>query len=79
MFVVKRNGESQPVSFDKITARIVALCEGLDPIVDPVLIAQKVCTINSYLRWSVLYTQYTLLYYFDTTTQLLHLMTNDVL
>ena len=42
MYVVKRNGESQPVSFEKITARIAALCDGLEPQVDPIFIAQKV-------------------------------------
>jgi hypothetical protein len=42
MFVVKRDGHSEPVSFDKITARIAALCKGLDPQVDAITIAQKV-------------------------------------
>jgi ribonucleoside-diphosphate reductase subunit M1 len=43
MFVVKRNGESQRVSFDKITARITRLCYGLHPtLCDPVAVAQKV-------------------------------------
>ena len=42
MFVVKRDGHSEPVSFDKITARIAALCKGLDPQVDSITIAQKV-------------------------------------
>jgi len=43
MYVIKRNGEKEPVKFDKITSRIAALCEGLSPeFVDPVLIAQKV-------------------------------------
>ena len=30
MYVVKRNGEKQDVSFDKITSRIKKLCYGLD-------------------------------------------------
>jgi ribonucleoside-diphosphate reductase alpha chain len=44
MFVVKRDGSHQPVHFDKITARIRALCE-MEPklaAVDPVEVAQKV-------------------------------------
>lgn len=37
MYVVKRNGEKEPVKFDKITARIEKLCVGLNPeYVDPV-------------------------------------------
>lgn len=44
MFVVKRGGRKEPVSFDKITARIRKLCYGLnDEYVDPVVVAQKVC------------------------------------
>jgi ATP cone domain len=43
MYVIKRNGVQQPVHFDKITARIVKLCYGLNPdFVDPVYVAQKV-------------------------------------
>mmetsp|Transcript_85055 Transcript_85055/g.162746 ORF Transcript_85055/g.162746 Transcript_85055/m.162746 type:complete len:809 (-) Transcript_85055:212-2638(-) len=43
MYIVKRNGDHQEVSFDSITNRIAALCEGLDPkYVDPVSITQKV-------------------------------------
>jgi ribonucleotide reductase alpha subunit len=42
MFVIKRDGHSEPVSFDKITTRIVNLCSGLDAIVDPIVVAQKV-------------------------------------
>lgn len=41
--VVKRDGRSQPVKFDKITARIKKLAYGLDPIVDVTELAQKVC------------------------------------
>ena len=43
MLVVKRDGKSEPVAFDKITARIKKLCYGFDPkCVDPVIVAQKV-------------------------------------
>jgi ribonucleotide reductase alpha subunit len=42
MFILKRDGRKQSVSFDKITKRITNLCEGLDPQVDPIIVAQKV-------------------------------------
>lgn len=43
MQVIKRNGEREAVSFDKILIRISNLCEGLDMrYIDPVKIAQKV-------------------------------------
>ncbi len=43
MFVVKRDGKSESVKFDKITARIEKLCYGLNPsLVDPVDVAKKV-------------------------------------
>jgi ATP cone domain len=42
MFILKRDGRKQSVSFDKITKRIVTLCDGLDPAVDPIVVAQKV-------------------------------------
>ena len=42
MKVIKRNGQSENVSFDKILRRIAFLCTGLDAIVDPVKIAIKV-------------------------------------
>jgi len=43
MYVVKRNGKSESVHFDKITSRVSKLCYGLDPKhVDPVVISQKV-------------------------------------
>jgi ribonucleoside-diphosphate reductase alpha subunit len=43
MQVIKRNGEREAVSFDKILVRISNLCEGLDArYIDPVKIAQKV-------------------------------------
>jgi hypothetical protein len=41
MYVVKRDGLKQPVSFDKITKRIAKLCDGLnEQYVDPVVVAQ---------------------------------------
>lgn len=43
MYVVKRDGRTEPVAFDKITARIRKLCYGLDPhYVDPTKVAAKV-------------------------------------
>ena len=43
MYVVKRDGKKQPVSFDKITKRIGKLCDGLnEQYVDPVVVAQGV-------------------------------------
>jgi ribonucleotide reductase alpha subunit len=43
MYVVKRSGEQQEVSFDSITKRISNLCDGLDrDFVDPIPITQKV-------------------------------------
>ena len=42
MYVVKRNGERVPVSFDEILQRIRALSNGLDHV-NPDLVAQKVC------------------------------------
>tara|TARA_B100000214_G_scaffold327834_1_gene266607 strand:+ start:3572 stop:6217 length:2646 start_codon:yes stop_codon:yes gene_type:complete len=48
MLVEKRNGTKQEVSFDKILNRIRLLCSGEEFTkkidIDPVLIAQKVCT-----------------------------------
>lgn len=41
MNVIKRNGETDPVSFDKITRRISQLAHGLD--INPIWIAQKIC------------------------------------
>jgi hypothetical protein len=44
MFVVKRDGRTEKVHFDKITSRIKKLCYGLnDSFVDPTIVAQKVC------------------------------------
>jgi len=42
MYVVKRDGRKEVVKFDKITARIVKMCYGLDPLVTPELVAMKV-------------------------------------
>ncbi|KAG3078784.1 Ribonucleoside-diphosphate reductase large subunit [Phytophthora idaei] len=43
MYVLKRDGRSEDVKFDKITARITKLCYGLNPdYVDAVKISQKV-------------------------------------
>ncbi|ORZ31313.1 ribonucleoside-diphosphate reductase M1 chain [Catenaria anguillulae PL171] len=43
MNVIKRDGRKEAVMFDKITARIEKLCEGLNrEYVDPAMIAQKV-------------------------------------
>jgi len=46
MRVLKRNGQYQNVSFDKVTARIANLCK-MEPIltdIDPEMVAQKVCS-----------------------------------
>jgi ribonucleoside-diphosphate reductase subunit M1 len=43
MKVVKRDGRTEPVSFDKITSRISRLAYGLNPeFCDPILVSQKV-------------------------------------
>ncbi len=42
MQVIKRDGRSEEVHFDKITARIKKLCYGLSDYVEPVTISQKV-------------------------------------
>jgi ribonucleoside-diphosphate reductase alpha chain len=42
IYVVKRNGDRVPVSFDQILQRIRSLSEGLDHV-NPDLVAQKVC------------------------------------
>jgi len=43
MFVIKRDGKTESVKFDKITARIEKLCYGLNHnLVDPVDVAKKV-------------------------------------
>lgn len=42
MYVIKRDGKKESVKFDKITARIVKMCYGLDPLVSPEAVAMKV-------------------------------------
>ncbi len=42
MYVVKRNGQKEPVMFDKITDRIKKLCYGLNGLVEPVKVAMRV-------------------------------------
>jgi len=42
MYVVKRDGRKEPIKFDKITARIVKMCYGLDALVVPEMVAMKV-------------------------------------
>ena len=42
MHVIKRNGQKEPVMFDKITARIKKLCYGLNPLVEPTKVAMRV-------------------------------------
>ncbi len=43
-YVVKRNGEREEVSFDKVIRRIRALCSGLSNDINPMFVAQKVVT-----------------------------------
>ncbi|MTG96891.1 MULTISPECIES: ribonucleoside-diphosphate reductase subunit alpha [Myroides] len=42
MYVIKRDGRKEPVSFDKITDRIRILCYELSELVDPVKVAMRV-------------------------------------
>jgi ribonucleoside-diphosphate reductase alpha chain len=42
MYVGKRDGRKETVKFDKITARIIKMCYGLDPLVSPEAVAMKV-------------------------------------
>ena len=42
MYVIKRDGHKEPVSFDKITDRIKKLCYGLNDLVDAVKVAMRV-------------------------------------
>ena len=42
MYVIKRDGRREPVSFDKITDRIRILCYELNEFVDPVKVAMRV-------------------------------------
>ena len=45
MYVVKRSGNQEPVSFDKITNRIRKLCDGLNSeYIDPAIITAKVAS-----------------------------------
>jgi ribonucleoside-diphosphate reductase alpha chain len=46
MYVIKRDGRSEDVKFDKITSRIKKLCYGLDDRVDAVQISQKVVQVS---------------------------------
>ncbi len=41
-YVVKRNGEREEVSFDKVIRRIRALCSGLSNDINPMFVGQKV-------------------------------------
>lgn len=43
LYVIKRDGTREPVSFDQITQRIRKLAEGLE-YVNPDLVSQKVCS-----------------------------------
>lgn len=43
MHVIKRNGEREPVDFNKITHRIKTLSTEISDNVDPIKVAQKVC------------------------------------
>jgi len=40
--VFKRDGRKEAVKFDKITARIIKMCYGLDPLVSPEAVAMRV-------------------------------------
>ena len=42
--VIKRNGSREEVSFDKVTQRIKTQCTNLSSTVNPIIIAQKVCS-----------------------------------
>jgi ribonucleoside-diphosphate reductase alpha chain len=42
--VVKRNGNKEEVSFDKVIRRIKKLTHGLSEEINPILVAQKVCS-----------------------------------
>ncbi|MFY7840082.1 MAG: ATP cone domain-containing protein, partial [Lacibacter sp.] len=41
MFVIKRNGKTESVKFDKVTARIEKLSYSLSPMVNPIDVAKK--------------------------------------
>jgi len=42
MFVIKRDGRKEKVLFDKITSRVNKLAYGLNEMVDPIMITQKI-------------------------------------
>jgi ribonucleotide reductase alpha subunit len=42
--VIKRNGDNEEVSFDKVIRRIKKLCDGLSSELNPIIVAQKVCS-----------------------------------
>lgn len=42
MIVIKRDGTSEEMSFDKITARVKMMCKGLSPTINPQKLALKV-------------------------------------
>jgi ribonucleoside-diphosphate reductase alpha chain len=42
--VIKRNGDKEEVSFDKVTRRLKKLCYGLSEEITPIIVAQKVCS-----------------------------------
>lgn len=42
MYVLNRQGEREPVSFDQILHRVQSLCYGLHPLVDPARVSQAV-------------------------------------
>jgi ribonucleoside-diphosphate reductase alpha chain len=42
--VIKRNGIKEEVSFDKVTRRLKKLCYNLSSKVNPIIVAQKVCS-----------------------------------
>ena len=42
--VIKRNGIKEEVSFDKVTRRLKKLCHNLSSKVNPIIVAQKVCS-----------------------------------
>jgi hypothetical protein len=42
MYVVKRDAKKETVKFDKITARIVKMCYGLECLVSPDAVAMNV-------------------------------------
>jgi ribonucleoside-diphosphate reductase alpha chain len=42
--VIKRNGLKEEVSFDKVIRRLKKLCNGLSEDVNPIIVAQKVCS-----------------------------------